>query len=208
MDVLVKLDTSKCSATARRLMDGIFLCYCHESKMASFRRVLFILTVLFSKITSKPVNKTGLSIKNKILLPKDHIPAVKLERDGHINPEFHHEAFLGRLVEEGKLNPSNVDGSKKLIEIFHKVDLNNNHKVDRQELAEWIHERIKEHYDHAIKVNSESFHKVDKNNDGILSLREYLQGLTQDDQAENDALKLGEQTGLIMVLDLWRVLVL
>jgi hypothetical protein len=35
-----------------------------------------------------------------------------------------------------------------------------------------------------------------------------MQGLTQDDQAENDALKLGEQTGLIMVLVLWRVLVL
>ena len=167
--------------------------------MASGKGVLFILIVLFSKISSKPVNKSVISIKNKILLPKDHIPAVKLERDGHINPAFHHEAFLGRLVEEGKLNPKNVDGSKKLIEIFHKVDLNGNHKLDRQELTEWIHERIKEHYDYALKVNTENFKKADQNNDGILTLREYMQGLTKDDQVENDALRLGEQSGLIIV---------
>jgi hypothetical protein len=174
-----------------------FICCCHESKMASFKRVFFVLTILFSKITSKPVNKSGVQILNKGLLPQDHIPAVKLERDGHINPEFHHEAFLGRLVDEGKLNLKDLDGSKKLIEIFHKVDINGNHNVDRQELAKWIHERIQEHYDYALKVNNDNFKKADQNNDGILNLREYMQGLTKDDQVENDALKLGEQSGLI-----------
>ena len=146
------------------------------------------------------MNKSSVAIKNNKLLPKDHIPAVKLERDGHINPDFHHEAFLGRLVEDGKLNPKDVDGSKKLIEIFHKVDLNNNHKVDKQELTEWIYQRIHEHYEYALKVNSDNFKAVDKNNDGILSLREYMQGLTGDDKAENDALKVGEQTGLVNLI--------
>lgn len=140
------------------------------------------------------MNKSGVKILNKGLLPQDHIPAVKLERDGHINPEFHHEAFLGRLVDEGKLNLKDLDGSKKLIEIFHKVDINGNHNVDRQELAKWIHERIQEHYDYALKVNNDNFKKADQNNDGILNLREYMQGLTKDDQVENDALKLGEQS--------------
>ena len=165
-----------------------------RSKMASFLGVLIVLSILCSKTTSKPVNKSILKIKNKDLLPKDHIPAVKLERDGHINPEFHHEVFLGRLVDEGKLNPKDVDGSKELIKIFHKVDLNNNHKVDRQELTEWIHQRIKEHYDYALKVNNDNFKKADQNNDGVLNLREYLQGLTKDD--EDDSLKLGKQSGL------------
>ncbi|XP_028394147.1 45 kDa calcium-binding protein-like [Dendronephthya gigantea] len=156
--------------------------------------VLFILTILFSKTTCKPVNKSSITIKNKKLIPKDHIPAVKLERDGHINPDFHHEAFLGRLVENGQLNLKDVDGSKKLIEIFHKVDLNNNHKVDKQELAEWIHLRIQEHYEHALKVNKDNFKTADKNNDGILSLQEYMQGVVDDDKMENDALKIEEQT--------------
>ena len=192
-------DGTKDGTSIDNLMDGflglrikIFLSF---DKMAFLRGVLIVLSILCLKTTSKPVVNGSLKIKNKDLLPKDHIPAVKLERDGHINPEFHHEAFLGRLVEEGKLNPKDVDGSKHLIEIFHKVDLNKNHKVDRQELTEWIHKRIQEHYDYALKVNNDNFKKADQNNDGILDLREYLQGLTKDN--ENDALKLGEQSGLL-----------
>ena len=149
------------------------------------------------------MEKSAIKIKNKDLLPKDHIPAVKLERDGHINPKFHHEAFLGRLVQQGKLNPNNVDGSRKLIEIFHKVDLNKNHKVDRQEMTEWIHQRIMEHYEHAIKVNNDNFKNADENNDGILSLKEYLKGLTKDDEVQNDALKLGEQSGGLSNVFCW-----
>lgn len=155
--------------------------------------VLFILS-LFASISPKPVNKSGLKVKNKDLLPQDHIPGVKLERDGHINPVFHHEAFLGRLVEEGKLNLKDVDGSKKLIKIFHRVDSSNNHKIDKQELGEWIHKRIQEHYDHALVVNSKKFKDADANADGFLSLREYLQGLTEDDHVQNNAVKLEEQS--------------
>lgn len=167
--------------------------------MASLTAViLFILTLLFSKTPSKPINKSSIRIKNKHLLPLDHIPAVKLERDGHINSKFHHEAFLGRLVQEGKLNPENLDGSKKLIEIFHKVDLNGNHKIDRQELADWIHKRIQEHYDYAMKVNSKNFKTADENNDGILTLQEYMKVLTKDDRDEGDTLKVGEESGLLI----------
>lgn len=161
--------------------------------MAFGTNVLFILSIL-SRITCKPVNKSSLAVKKKQLLPQDHIPGVKLERDGHINPIFHHEAFLGRLVQEGKLNLKNVDGSKKLIKIFHKVDLNNNHKVDKQELTEWIHERIQEHYEHAIKINSQKFRDADENKDGFLSLREYVRGLTKDDHIQSDILNLEEQS--------------
>ena len=156
--------------------------------------VLFIL-FLSVRISPKPVNSSSLKVKNKELLPQDHIPGVKLERDGHINRIFHHEAFLGRLVEEGKLNLKDLDGSKKLIKIFHKVDLNNNHQIDKQELTDWIHKRIQEHYNHALEVNNRNFKDADVNVDGFLSLREYIQGLTKGDQVESDALKLEEQSG-------------
>lgn len=164
------------------------------AKMEFGKEVLFMLSVL-TGVISKPVNNSRLVVKNKDLLPKDHIPGVKLERDGHINPIFHHEAFLGRLVEEGKLNLKDMDGSKKLIKIFHKVDLNNNHKVDKQELSEWIHKRIQEHYDHALRMNNEKFKEVDQNKDGFLSLREYLRGLTKDDHVQTGALNIDEKSG-------------
>ena len=117
-----------------------------RSKMASYLGVLIVLSILCSKTTSKHrSSKVILKLRTKICCQKTHIPAVKLERDGHINPEFHHEVFLGRLVDEGKLNPKDVDGSKELIKIFHKVDLNNNHKgggglIDKSSLSGYIKE--------------------------------------------------------------------
>jgi len=41
-------------------------------------------------------NATREEIKRKDLLPPDHIPGAHLEQDGHINKEYHHEAFLGK----------------------------------------------------------------------------------------------------------------
>lgn len=163
--------------------------------MAGVRGVLYICTILYSSSFCRPIKEGDMKVLNNDLLPKDRIPGVKLERDGHINRDFHHEAFLGRLVEENKLNPKNLDGSRKLIEIFHKVDLSNNHKVDKEELTAWIHDRILEHYDHALKINKESFKKIDKDDDGLVTLQEYMQGLTTDDKLQEDTLKLGEQSG-------------
>lgn len=157
--------------------------------------MLYICTILYSSSFCRPIKEGDMKVLNNDLLPKDRIPGVKLERDGHINRDFHHEAFLGRLVEENKLNPKNLDGSRKLIEIFHKVDLSNNHQVDKEELTAWIHDRILEHYDHALKINKESFKKIDKDDDGLVTLQEYMQGLTTDDKLQEDTLKLGEQSG-------------
>ncbi len=96
-----------------------------------------------------------------------------MEHDGDINKDFHHEAFLGTLVKEGKLNFDNMDGYRKLIEIFHKVDRSKDHLLDKEELQDWIHDRILEHYNQAKADSDEVFKKVDLDKDDIIKWYEY-----------------------------------
>lgn len=52
------------------------------------------------------------------LLPPDHVDAVKFEKDGHINKDFHKEVFLGNH-EEIDDEPIQI-AEAKLVDIFHK----------------------------------------------------------------------------------------
>lgn len=61
-------------------------------------------------------NENKLSVDK--LVPPDHLDAVRLEQDGHINKDFHKEAFLGNH-EEIDDDPAPVAESK-LKEIFSK----------------------------------------------------------------------------------------
>ncbi|KAK3701375.1 hypothetical protein QZH41_008744, partial [Actinostola sp. cb2023] len=139
-------------------------------------------------------------IKNKDLLPPDHLEGSKLERDGDLNKDFHHEAFLGKLIKDGKLVFENMNGYKKLIEIFHKVDYSKDHLVDREELGRWIHERILEHVESAREKNQGLFKSVDKDGDGLVSWTEFrrklLQGEGNDTVNDEALLKQGEDGGL------------
>ena len=119
-------------------------------------------------------------VKNKEFLPPDHIEGVRLHRDGDINKEFHHEAFLGKLVKEGAISFENMSGYKKLIEVFHKVDKDNDHLISRDEMKSWIHNRILEHLEEAHSRNGELFQKVDADADGLITWKEYLHKLIED----------------------------
>ena len=148
-------------------------------KMALFCRVfelgIFIYTFNFCYAFPRQriANISRDDIKHKEMLPPDHIAGGHMEHDGDINKDFHHEAFLGTLVKEGKLDFSNMDGYRKLIGIFHKVDKNKDHLLDKVELQEWIHDRILEHY-YAAKADSDSvFKKVDIDKDDLIRWYEY-----------------------------------
>ena len=118
--------------------------------------------------------------KNKELLPPDHIEGVRLHRDGDVNKDFHHEAFLGKLVKEGTISFENMSGYKKLIEVFHKVDTDHDHLISKDEMKRWIHQKLLEHLEEAETRNEEIFKKVDSNLDRFTTWKEYLHKLIED----------------------------
>ena len=79
----------------------------------------------------------------------------------------------GTLVKEGKLLFENMDGYRKLIDIFHKADTNKDHNLDEEELKSWIHDRIVEHYNSAKESSENVFAKVDYDNDDTVIWGEY-----------------------------------
>lgn len=79
-------------------------------------------SVVFCRPRTKTLNVVEQSISNSInaekLLPPDHVDAVKFEKDGHINKDFHKEVFLGNH-EEIDDDPIDI-AEAKLVDIFHK----------------------------------------------------------------------------------------
>ena len=120
-------------------------------------------------------------IKHSDMLPPDHIAGGHMEHDGDINKDFHHEAFLGTLIKEGKLEFDKMDGYMKLINIFHKVDKNKDHLLDKVELQDWIHDRILDHYYKAKADSDRVFRKVDIDKDDQIRWFEYKASLADID---------------------------
>lgn len=146
----------------------VFLCILH---VANFKPVNVNRTI------SEHLSQLA---KNKDLLPQDHLEGVRLHRDGDINKDFHHEAFLGKLVKEGAISFENMNGYKKLIEVFHKVDTDKDHLISKDEMKAWIHQKILEHLEEAENKNEELFKKVDSDRDGSITWKEYLHKLIED----------------------------
>ena len=112
-------------------------------------------------------------VKHTDMLPPDHIAGGHMEHDGELNKDYHHEAFLGTLVKEGKLEFDKMDGYRKLIDIFHKVDRSRNHLLEKEELRDWIHDRILDHYRKAKADSYNVFKKVDVDKDDQIKWYEY-----------------------------------
>ena len=166
--------------------------YCFlSSNMAVVKDCVVLFIVLLPICISKPVNiSTTLTTddthekKLKKTLLEDHIKGLKLERDGHVNKDYHHEAFLGKLVEEGTLLFDNMEGYRRLIDLFHKVDKDEDHKVSKGELTAWIHEKIKEHILEAQANNHKMFKVVDRDGDGYVTWDEFKQRMKEDNSTK------------------------
>ena len=112
-------------------------------------------------------------VKHTDMLPPDHIAGGHMEHDGDLNKDYHHEAFLGRLIKEGKLVFDKMDVYRKLIYIFHKVDRNGDHLLEKEELQFWIHDRILDHFRKAAADSYNLFKKVDVDKDDQIKWYEY-----------------------------------
>ena len=64
------------------------------------------------------VVKDGKKLSLDQLKPVDHVDAVKMEQDGHLNQEYHKELFLGN--HEVLEADTDENALKKLIDIFTK----------------------------------------------------------------------------------------
>lgn len=84
------------------------------------------------------------------------------------------------MVEDGTLLFDNMDGYRRLIELFHKVDKDGDHKVNKAELTVWIHDKIKEHIQEARENNHKMFLVVDRDGDGYVTWNEFQQKLKED----------------------------
>eukprot|EP00794_Sanderia_malayensis_P015013 gene15013-16562_t len=177
------------------------------ASLGHFAAYFIFLKLCLAFPMGKVANISRQDIKNKDLLPPDHVAGAHMEHDGDINKDFHHEAFLGTLINEGKLKFDNIDGYRKLIAIFHKVDRNKDHLLDKEELQDWIHDRILEHYNQAKADSHEVFKKVDLDQDDIIHWYEYKATLVGMDpkklQEANVSLKNDENGQFAKEVEHW-----
>lgn len=128
----------------------------------------------------------------------DHLEAVPLERDGHLNKKFRQEVFLGDSLNannaQGVWPPGELGGvqnegdphvasNKKkpevkepevvLVEIFNKADQNSDRKLSVREIEEWIYQTALRHLDEAVEETRDVFHEIDQDGDGLLTWEEY-----------------------------------
>lgn len=95
---------------------------------ANFLTVNVIICLLLQNmdVSARPANMSALKDKSppgkdeNEILPPDHLNAVKMELDGHLNKDFHQEVFLGKDMEEFDEDSEPRRNRKKLIEIFAK----------------------------------------------------------------------------------------
>lgn len=156
-----------------RMLARISIMATQENWIVLLSNLLMLIAVTYSFPRARVANISREDIKHKEMLPPDHIAGGHMEHDGDLNKDFHHEAFLGTLVKEGKLQFDNMDGYRKLIGIFHQVDKNKDHLIDKNELQSWIHDRILEHYYKAKADSDDVFQKVDTDKDDMIEWYEY-----------------------------------
>ncbi|XP_013411557.1 45 kDa calcium-binding protein [Lingula anatina] len=111
-----------------------------------------------------------LSVKK--LKPPDHLDAVKMEQDGHLNRDYKKEVLLGEHEEMEKDTPE--EKAKRLTGIFHIVDTNTDEFIDQKEIQDWIVKKIEEHFGQAAKENADIFKSLDLDNDGQIAWEEFL----------------------------------
>lgn len=105
------------------------------------------------------------------LRPVDHMDAVRMEHDGHINKDFHKEMFLGNHEEFE--NERYEDAESKLKDIVHKVDNDQDGRLSVAELEGWVMSKMEEHFSEAQQENEEIFKHLDDDHNGKVHWKEY-----------------------------------
>ncbi|XP_041377792.1 45 kDa calcium-binding protein-like [Gigantopelta aegis] len=115
------------------------------------------------------IDGTKLSLDQ--LKPVDHVDAVKMEQDGHINKEYHKELFLGNheAIDKG----DEETALKKLIDIFKKVDSDSDGHLSEAEMEGWIIQKMEEHFAESIQENDEIFAHLNKDPNGTVPWKVY-----------------------------------
>ncbi|KAG7252751.1 hypothetical protein CRUP_003167, partial [Coryphaenoides rupestris] len=168
--------------------------------------------LLLQPTHTRPANMSALKEKTansndkdeNEILPPDHLNGMKLEMDGHLNKEFHQEVFLGKEMEEFDEDSEPRRNRKKLIDIFTKVDVNQDKSVSAKEMQRWIMKKTEEHFQEAVRENKLSFRAVDPDGDGHVTWDEYRvkflasKGLNEKEVAQkiknNEDIKVDEET--------------
>ncbi|XP_039257431.1 45 kDa calcium-binding protein-like [Styela clava] len=107
--------------------------------------------------------------------PPDHIAAVKMERDGDQNSNYHKEVFLGKEME--KFKNGDYEGyqqKEKLKDIFTAVDLNTDGFLDEAELTDWVLTKTREHFYEARMNNEKTFRLIDLDGDEKVTWNEFI----------------------------------
>ncbi|XP_071509264.1 45 kDa calcium-binding protein-like isoform X2 [Diadema antillarum] len=126
---------------------------------------------LDNKLKFQP-EEGGEEVLKEDLFPNNHIDAVKMERNGALNKEFQQELFWGPEHEE-ITSVQEEEGRQRLMEIFKKVDRDDDKMLSMEELSKWIEEKTAEHYQEALESSKMGFPQVDTNKDGFLQWDEY-----------------------------------
>lgn len=97
-----------------------------KSRRSLTGNIITCLLLLAAHACARPANMSALKDKapatkdENEILPPDHLNAVKMELDGHLNKDFHQEVFLGKDMEEFDEDSEPRRNRKKLVEIFAK----------------------------------------------------------------------------------------
>ncbi|KAK3105428.1 hypothetical protein FSP39_025085 [Pinctada imbricata] len=122
-------------------------------------------------LTARPPLDESKALSVDKLKPPDHLDGLKLEQDGHLNKDFHKEAFLGNH-EEIDDDPEEI-AETKLKDIFYKVDTDADGELSVDELESWIMDKINSHLDEALEENDHIFKHLDPDGDGAVDWKEY-----------------------------------
>lgn len=126
---------------------------------------------LFSALNVDPKKPTSDVQLQKLtydfIKPPDHLKAVKMERDGHLNRDFRQEILLGNILKNG------TEDEKLLISVHKKADMNNDGYLNLDELETWMIQKVKEHFQTAVRDNYLIFTSLDKDHNGRVTWNEY-----------------------------------
>lgn len=132
--------------------------------------------VLLMSASARPANhsiRERASKDENEILPPDHLNAVKLKLDGHLNKDFHQEVFLGKDTNGFEEDAEPRKSRRKLMVIFSKVDANTDRRISAQEMQRWIMAKSAEHLREAVQESRAHFRAVDPDGDGRVSWDEY-----------------------------------